>query len=226
MPLNIAIDGPVGAGKSTIAHEVARRLGILHLDTGAMYRAVGYAALNRGISVEDEGALGRLLEQVDISVAYLDGAQQTLVDGADVSGLIRSPEVGMAASAVSRWPQVRRQMVALQRRLAEQSPMVLDGRDIGTNVLPCANIKIFLTAAPEERARRRHEELVSKGIESSYQQVLSDLIQRDSQDSTRPVDPLRPAEDAVMLDSTFLTAEQVVDRILQIVEERHASKNA
>ena len=221
MPLNIAIDGPVGAGKSSIAREVARRLNILHLDTGAMYRAVGYAALERNISPEDEKALEDLCGRVSVQVRYRDGKQQTLVDGSDVSHLIRTPEVGMAASTVSRFQAVRRYMVALQRLLAKDTPMVVDGRDIGTNVLPHAGVKIFLTASPEERARRRHLELMASGGKDTYEQVLNDLLKRDLQDTTRPIDPLRPAEDAITLDSTHLDMEQVVERILGIVEARN-----
>ncbi len=221
MPLNIAIDGPVGAGKSSIAREVARRLNILHLDTGAMYRAVGYSALARHISPEDEKALEELCGQIDIAVKYVDGRQQTLVNGSDVSGLIRTPEVGMAASAVSRFGVVRRYMVSLQRALAKGTAMVVDGRDIGTNVLPDAGIKIFLTASPQERARRRYLELQEAGCKDTYEDVLKDLHKRDLQDSTRPIDPLRPAEDALMLDSTGLDKDQVVERILGIVEARY-----
>lgn len=223
MPMNIAIDGPVGAGKSSVAREVARRLNILHLDTGAMYRAMGVAALRRGILPTDEQAVSRLCETVQITVKYHDGKQQTLVDGVDVSGIIRTPEAGMAASAVSRFAQVRRHMVALQRVLAGETDMVVDGRDIGTNVLKGAGVKIFLTASPEERARRRHLELLAAGGKDTYEQVLKDLRQRDLQDSSRPIDPLRPAEDAVILDSTDLVPEQVTGRILEIVEERYGT---
>ncbi len=221
MSLNIAIDGPVGAGKSSIAREVARRLNILHLDTGAMYRALGYAALAQKISPEDENALDGLCARVSIVVRFLDGRQQTLVDGMDVSHLIRTPAVGMAASTVSRFKAVRSHMVALQRALARETSMVVDGRDIGTNVLPDANVKIFLTAAPEERARRRYLELKEAGGKDTFEAVLSDLLKRDLQDSTRPIDPLRPAEDAVMLDSTHLNMDQVVKEILGIVEARY-----
>ena len=221
MPLNIAIDGPVGAGKSSIAREVARRLNILHLDTGAMYRAVGYTALMRNLSPEDEKALEDLCGQLTIEVLYRIGRQQTLVDGSDVSHLIRTPEVGMAASTVSRWGAVRRHMVGLQRALAKDTSMVVDGRDIGTNVLPDAGVKIFLTATPEERARRRYLELQAAGVKDTYEEVLKDLHRRDLQDTTRPIDPLRPAEDAVLLDSTHLDMDQVVDRILAIVEARY-----
>jgi cytidylate kinase len=222
--MNIAIDGPVGAGKSSIAREVARRLNILHLDTGAMYRAVGYSALVRKISPEDENALNDLCRSVSIGVRYFDGRQQTLVDGLDVSHLIRTPDVGMAASAVSRFKAVRSHMVALQRTLARETSMVVDGRDIGTNVLPDALVKIFLTAAPEERARRRFLELQEAGGKDSYETVLNDLLKRDLQDTTRPLDPLRPAEDAVTLDSTHLNMDQVVKKILDIVEARYGKE--
>lgn len=224
MPLNIAIDGPVGAGKSSIAREVARRLNILHLDTGAMYRAMGCAALARGVSPEDEQEVSLLCDTVHIAVRYLDGKQQTLVDGRDVSGLIRTPEAGMAASAVSRFAKVRSRMVALQRALAAETDMVVDGRDIGTNVLKDAGVKIFLTASPEERAHRRHLELLEAGGKDTYEQVLKDLIARDRQDTSRPIDPLQPAQDAVVLDSTELTQGEVTERILRIVEERYGSK--
>lgn len=226
MPLTIAIDGPVGAGKSTIAREVASRLGILHLDTGAMYRAVGFAALKRHISPEDEETLDLMCREIHITVRYRSGTQETLVDGEDVSGFIRTPEVGMAASNVSKWGKVRHHMVALQRKLAAEQPMVVDGRDIGTNVLTNAPVKIFLTATPEERARRRHEELMEKGAADTYQEVLEALIKRDHQDSTRSVDPLRPADDAVILDTTGLNKDQVVERILKIVEERYGKAQA
>jgi cytidylate kinase len=221
MPLNIAIDGPVGAGKSSIAREVARRLNILHLDTGAMYRAVGYAALTQEMPLEDENALENLCGRITIEVRYLDGRQQTLIDGMDISHLIRTPEVGMAASTVSRFRAVRSHMIALQRALARETSMVVDGRDIGTNVLPDAGVKIFLTAAPEERARRRYLEFQEAGGKDSYETVLNDLLKRDLQDTTRPIDPLRPAEDAMMLDSTHLNMDQVVKRILDIVEARY-----
>ena len=221
MPLNIAIDGPVGAGKSSIAREVARRLRILHLDTGAMYRAVGYSALSKHISPENEKALEELCGQMDIAVKYVDGRQQTLLNGSDVSHLIRTPEVGMAASAVSRFGIVRKYMVSLQRSLAKETSMVVDGRDIGTNVLPDAGVKIFLTATPEERAHRRYLELIEAGCKDTYEDVLKDLRRRDLQDSTRPIDPLRPAEDAMILDSTGLDKEQVVERILGVVEAHY-----
>jgi len=220
MVLNIAMDGPVGAGKSTIADAVASRLGILHLDTGAMYRAIGLTALRRGVPLTDEAALTALCREVSIDVAYGEQGQITLVDGEDVSSLIRTEEVSMAASAISKVAGVRSAMVALQRKLAAQTDMLLDGRDICTRVLPQAKVKIYLTAAPEERARRRWEQLRERGEEVPFQQVLEDLKQRDAQDMGRKVDPLRPAEDAVIVDTTGLTFEASIEKILQVIKER------
>lgn len=220
MVLNIAMDGPVGAGKSTIADEVASRLGILHLDTGAMYRAIGLTAIRRGVPFTDEAALTALCEEVSMDVAYGEKGQITLVDGEDVSSLIRTEEVSMAASAISKVAGVRSAMVALQRKLAAQTDMLLDGRDICTRVLPDAKVKIYLTAAPEERARRRWEQLRERGEEVPFQQVLDDLKQRDAQDMGREVDPLRPAEDAVIVDTTGLAFEESIEKILQVIKER------
>ena len=220
MCLNIAIDGPVGAGKSSIADEAARRLGILHLDTGAMYRALGLTALRKGVSTEDEAAVTNLCRHLNIAVSHEKDGQHTFVDGEDVTGLIRTPEVSMAASSVSRYTDVRKEMVRLQQKLAAETDMLVDGRDICTTVLPNATAKIFLTASPEERARRRWLEMQAKGQTETYEQVLEELKKRDEQDMNRPVEPLRQAEDAVLLDSTHLSFEQVVDRVLEIVEEK------
>lgn len=221
MILNIAMDGPVGAGKSSIATEAARRLGILHLDTGAMYRALGLTAIERGVSLEDEAAVTALAKQVDIGVAHTVRGQQTLVDGRDVTGLIRTPEVSMAASAVGKYAGVRREMVALQQRLAATTPMLVDGRDICLRVLPDAPVKIYLTASAEARARRRWLEQVQKGNNQPFEQVLADVIARDEQDMNRAVDPLRPTEDAVILDTTELDFEQTVQAVLAIVKEKY-----
>ena len=222
MPLNLAIDGPVGAGKSTVASEVARRLGILHLDTGAMYRAIGLTALRRGIDLQDENSVTALCDSIDLSVRYSENGQRTIVDGEDVSGLIRTPDVSMAASTVSRYAGARKAMVSLQQKLAAQTDMLLDGRDIGTRVLPEATAKIFLTASAEERAKRRFLELQAKGMPDTYEQVLDELKRRDEQDMNRAVDPLRCAEDAVLLDTTEMDFAQVVEAILKIVEEKRA----
>ena len=220
MRLNIAIDGPVGAGKSTVADAVAERLGILHLDTGAMYRALGLTALRRGIDTQDERAVVELCLGLDISVRHEADGQHTFVEGEDVTGLIRTQEVSMAASTVSRYAEVRRAMVKVQQKLAAETDMLLDGRDICTTVLPNATAKIYLTAAAEERARRRWLELKKKGMPEPYEEVLQAVRDRDNQDMNRQVEPLRQAEDAVLVDSSELTFDQVVDTILGIVEEK------
>lgn len=218
MPINIAIDGPVGAGKSSIADQVAGRLNILHLDTGAMYRAFGLYALRSGADLADEEALSALAESVDVQVKYVSGAQRTLLFGEDVSELIRTGEVSAAASAVSRWPAVRRRMVRAQQEMARTADMLIDGRDIGTVVLKDSPCKIFLTAAPEERARRRYLQQLEKGDKTPYEQVLRELNARDEQDMNRKTDPLRRAEDAVLVDSTDMTPEETVEAIVRLVE--------
>lgn len=221
--LSIAIDGPVGAGKSTIADEVCRRLGILHLDTGAMYRAVGLAVTGAGVDPQDEAAVTALCERggAHVDVRYENGAQVTLVNGKDVTGLIRSQEAGTAASIVSRYPAVRRMLVRRQQELANRQPMLLDGRDIGTVVLPNASVKIYLTASPEARAERRMKQLLEKGEQADFSAILAEVNARDHQDMTREVDPLRQAEDAVLVDSSDLDFEQTVQAILRLVEAAH-----
>jgi len=219
MPMNIAIDGPVGAGKSSIADQVAERLNILHLDTGAMYRTFGLFALRSGVDMTSEEELSALVEKVQVQVRYENGAQRTLLFDEDVTDLIRSGEVSAAASAVSKWPAVRKRMVRAQQELAAQADMLIDGRDIGTVVLKDSPCKIFLTASAEERARRRYEQNVAKGDMTPYEQVLSELNARDLQDMTRKTDPLRQAEDAVLVDSTDMSIGEVVDAIVKIVED-------
>lgn len=220
--LNIAIDGPVGAGKSTIADEVASRLGILHLDTGAMYRAVGLAVLQQGIDLQNEKAVTALCERSLVDVRYENGAQVTLLDGQDVTGMIRSQEVGTAASAVSRYVGVRRLLVQRQQELAQTQPMLLDGRDIGTVVLPNAPVKIYLTATPEARAMRRLKQLQEKGETADFADVLAEVNARDEQDMNRAVDPLRKADDAIVVDSSDLTFEETVQAILRLTEAANA----
>ena len=219
MPMNIAIDGPVGAGKSSIADQVAQRLNILHLDTGAMYRAFGLYALRSGTDLASEAALSALAEDVDVQVKYENGAQRTLLFGEDVSELIRTGEVSAAASAVSKWPAVRRRMVRAQQEMARTADMLIDGRDIGTVVLKDSPCKIFLTAAAEDRARRRYLQQMEKGDTTPYEQVLRELNARDEQDMNRKTDPLRQAEDAVLVDSTNMTQEETVEAIVRIVED-------
>ena len=218
-PLNIAIDGPVGAGKSTVSDEVARRLGILHLDTGAMYRAVGLYMLRRGVPVRDRGRVADALPGVDISVRYEDGAQRTLLNGEDVTGLIRTPEVSDAASAVSQHPEVRARLVAAQQALARTMPMLVDGRDIGTVVLRDAPVKVYLTASAEARARRRLDQYAAEGRHYPFEEVLKAVNDRDWDDMHREADPLRQADDAVVVDSSDLSFEETVERILALVAQ-------
>jgi cytidylate kinase len=220
-PLQIAIDGPSGAGKSTVARAVAARLSIAYLDTGAMYRAVGLKALRLGIPTQDERAVGEMAAGTDVSVrCERDGRQTVLLDGEDVGALIRTPEVSMAASDVSKWPAVRARLVALQQEIAGKSPVVMDGRDIGTHVLPGAPYKFFLTASAEARALRRQLELRQKGIEKAREECLRDIESRDLQDSTRAASPLTVAPGAEVLDTTDMTAEQAAEHIIGKVGHR------
>ena len=219
MPINIALDGPAGAGKTSVADEVARALGILHLDTGAMYRAMGLKALREGLPRKDEAAIAALCERTEIDVQVSPEGQRTYLDGEDVSQAVRAPEVGQAASDVSAIPAVRRHMVALQQDYAQRLDLIMDGRDIGTHVLPEAKVKLFLTADPKERARRRHLELAAKGVSISYERVLEELLARDSQDENRAISPLRQAEGAIRIDSTNLSPVEVAEIILRHVRE-------
>ncbi len=219
-PITIAIDGPVGAGKSCIAALVAKRLGILYLDTGAMYRAVGLYMLRNGVDPHDAINVAKRAPLVHVDVRYEDGEQRVLLGGEDVSEAIRNNEVSMAASAVSAVAVVRHLMVSRQQEIARARSLVMDGRDIGTCVLPEATLKVYLTADAEERARRRCQQLAQKGVDVPLEQVLSELKARDHADMTRVVSPLRQADDAVLIDSTSLTIEQVVDRILALLDEK------
>jgi cytidylate kinase len=219
MPINIAMDGPVGAGKSTIADCVARSLGILHLDTGAMYRAVGVTALKRGIDPADREKVTEMCRNISLDVSYESDGQHTFVDGEDVTGILRTEEASMAASKVATYPGVRAEMVEAQQRMAKSHDMLVDGRDIGTRVLADAPVKIFLTASPEVRARRRFLQLQEKVIHEDYEKVLDDLIKRDKQDMSRETDPLKKAEDAVEVDTSEMTFQESVDEILRIIRE-------
>ena len=219
MPINIAMDGPVGAGKATIADCVARSLGILHLDTGAMYRAVGVTALKRGIDPADREKVTEMCRNISLDVSYESDGQHTFVDGEDVTGILRTEEASMAASKVATYPGVRAEMVEAQQRMAKSHDMLVDGRDIGTRVLADAPVKIFLTASPEVRARRRFLQLQEKGIHEDYEKVLDDLIKRDKQDMSRETDPLKKAEDAVEVDTSEMTFQESVDEILRIIRE-------
>ena len=214
-PFSIAIDGPAGAGKSTVAKAVATELNAMYLDTGAMYRAFGLYMLRRG-AIKDKSAIIAAVDDVDITVEFIDGAQHIFLGGEDVSDAIREPEVSMAASEVSTVPEVRERMVALQRKIAEGHDVIMDGRDIGTKVLPNATLKIYLTASVEERARRRCLELEQKGIPEPYEKVLEEMKARDYQDTHRAASPLRPADDAVTVDTTNLSFEESVREIKRL----------
>ncbi len=216
----IAIDGPAGAGKSTIAKLAAGELGIIYVDTGAMYRAIGLACIRQGINPgEDIQQVEKLLPSINVEIAHSDGGQSVFLNGEDVSVEIRLPEVSVAASDVSKIPAVREKLLELQRCLAEKTDVIMDGRDIGTVVLPNAQLKIFLTASVEERAMRRFRELMEKGIECDFDSVKSDMEYRDKNDSERKIAPLRPAEDSIVVDTTGKTLDESVDWIMQIIKE-------
>lgn len=217
---SIAIDGPGGAGKSTLSRAIAKNLGFVYVDTGALYRAVGLYLLRRGVSAEETEKVREELKSLSVDLRFTDGEQRVLLNGEDVSELIRTPEVSMMASAASALPDVRKFLFEQQRALAREHNVVMDGRDIGTVVLPDAQVKLFLTASPEDRARRRYEELLSRGAAVGYEEVLADLKQRDENDSSRAVAPLKPAEDALIVDTTGNTLEQSLELLLKIVKER------
>jgi len=216
----IAVDGPVGAGKSTLARLVAKKLNIVYVDTGAMYRAVGLHMLRNGVDLADRTGVVALLPEVELDVKIVDGVQQIFLNGEDVSGLIRTPEISMAASNVSKIAEVREKLVDLQRKLAERVSVIMDGRDIGTVVLPNASTKIYLTASIAVRATRRYKELIAKGQDVSYEDVKADIIKRDDNDMNRDVSPLRPADDSVTLDTSDMTLDEAVDAIIEIASEK------
>lgn len=216
--LHIAIDGPAGAGKSSVAREIATRLGIAYLDTGAMYRVVAYKALSHGLSIKDEEQVTALAGKIKITFGCGENPA-VYCDGKDVTTEIRSPEVGRAVSFIASYPGVRECLVNLQRQEAAKGSVVMDGRDIGTYVLPQAEVKIFLTASPAERAQRRHQENIMAGKESNYEEVLADIKKRDLMDTERKHAPLKPAPDAIILDTTDLSQQEVVETIIKIVRE-------
>lgn len=218
--ISIAIDGPAGAGKSTIARRVAEKLGFIYVDTGALYRTVGLAMSRAGTDLDDPQMVDELLRNIRVELVFKDGEQRVLLDGEDVSEEIRTPEASMMASRCSALPAVRAYLLDLQRNMAKTHSVVMDGRDIGTVVLPDANVKIFLTASVEVRAKRRYTELVAKGQDVTYNQVLDEMGKRDYNDSNRTVAPLRQAEDAVLLLTDSLDLEEAVAAVLKIIEER------
>lgn len=220
MTTNIAIDGPAGAGKSTIAKRVAHELSFIYVDTGAMYRAMALYLIRQNISPQDPAGIEKACEQADITIVYEDGEQQVLLNGENVTSLLRTEEVGNMASASSPNPKVRRKLTALQQKLARETDVVMDGRDIGTQVLPDAKVKIYLTASVHTRALRRYQELQEKGSAVSLEEIENDIQKRDEQDENRENSPLRQAEDAVLVDSSEMTIDQVAQKILSIYRER------
>ena len=221
MSIAIAIDGPAGAGKSSLSKEVAKELSFIYVDTGALYRTIGLATSRKGISKDDKDGIVSLLDEIEVKLAFNDeGTQIVLLNGEDVSGFIRTPQASMYASAVSAIPEVRAFLLDLQRNMAKNDNVIMDGRDIGTVVLPDAKIKIFLTASAEKRAMRRYKENIEKGIEVSYEEVLKDVNERDYNDSHRAIAPLKPADDSVIVDTSDYDFEGSKNLLLKVIRER------
>ncbi len=217
--INIAIDGPAGAGKSTIARRTAANLGYIYVDTGALYRAVGVSVLRRGLDTTDAKAVAQVLNEIKIELKFVDGVQHVFLNGEDVSTDIRLPEASMAASNVSAIPAVRAFLFDLQKSIAANSNCIMDGRDIGTVVLPDAQLKVFLTASAEVRAKRRYDELVVKGTPVEFNELLEEIKLRDHNDSTRAIAPLKQADDAVLVDSSDMTIDEVCETLEKLVRE-------
>ena len=221
MNIAIAIDGPAGAGKSTIAKLAAKQLSFIYVDTGALYRAIGLCAQRNNIGSKDAEKILEMLKDIKVELAFNDKNEQiVLLNGEDVSSLIRTPEISMYASDVSAIPEVRAFLLDLQRNMAKTNNIIMDGRDIGTVVLPDAKVKIFLTASAEVRAKRRYYELIEKGMDVKFEDVLSDVVTRDYNDSHRETAPLKPAEDSVIVDTSDLNLEQSVEKLISIMKER------
>ena len=225
MSINIAIDGPAGAGKSTIAKAAAKKFGYIYVDTGALYRAVAYYVLSQGKDTKNAEAVEMLLRDIVPELKHIGGEQRVFLNGEDVSDKIRTPEVSMGASAVSAIPRVRDFLFNLQKKIAAENNVIMDGRDIGTVVLPNADVKIYLTASAEERARRRHKELAEKGEQVSFEEVLADVNKRDYNDMHREIAPLKQAEDAVLCDTTNVDLQGAIDMLIGIINERLFTKN-
>ena len=220
--ISVAIDGPAGAGKSSVAKAVSAKLGYIYVDTGALYRAVGLYMTGKGIDTKSAEAVSKMIEKdnIDINIAFSDGVQHVILNGEDVNGMIRTPEISMAASNVSAVPAVRQFLFDLQRDLAKKNNVIMDGRDIGTVVLPNAQVKVFLTASAEERANRRCKELRGKGMEVNFDKILADIKIRDEQDMNRPIAPLKAADDATVIDSSDMPFEEVVDTLVCVINEK------
>ena len=217
--LRIAIDGPGGAGKSSLAKAVAKKLEIIYVDTGALYRTIGYYMVNHGIEPTDAEAVAKELGKFTLELTYENGEQVILLDGENVKDAIRTPQMSMAASNVSAIKEVRDFLLNTQRDIAKKHSVIMDGRDIGTVILPNAEVKIFLTASPEARAKRRYEELKARGKEVSYEQVYTEMVERDKNDSTREIAPCVPADDAIILDNSDMSAEQTVEAVVNIIKK-------
>lgn len=216
--INVAIDGPAGAGKSTVAKAAAKELGFIYVDTGALYRTVALSAQRKGI-LDDNEKIIEMLGSIKVELGYDDGVQKVYLNGEDVSALIRTPEISMGASNVSAIPKVREFLLELQRDIARKNNVIMDGRDIATVVLPNADVKIFLFASPECRAQRRYKELIEKGEDVKYEDVLADVNQRDYQDSHREIAPLKPSEESIMCDTSELNLEESIQAVINIVKE-------
>ncbi len=215
--IRVALDGPGGAGKSTVAKIIASKMGYVYVDTGALYRTVGLYAAENGVAKEDERGIIALLDTVDVRLTYENGEQHVLLNGEDVGGKIRTPEISMYASAVSKLPEVRAFLLDLQKKIAAGGGVIMDGRDIGTVIMPDAEVKVFLTATPEERARRRLKELLEKGEKVTFEEVLTDMQLRDKNDSERETAPLKPADDAVIFVNDGYDAEGSADYIIHLI---------
>ena len=220
MSFNIAIDGPAGAGKSTIAKQLAKKLGYIYVDTGAMYRAISLYLIRKNIAADDVDGIKSVLDDINIKLEYDNDTQVVMLNGENVNGLIRTEEVGAMTSASSKNACVREKLVELQRAIAAEKDVIMDGRDIGTCVLPNANLKIYLTASSKTRAERRWKEYQEKGIECDINKIEEDIIARDNQDMTREVSPLKQADDAVLVDSSNMTIDEVIDNIYNLANER------
>ncbi len=217
--MNIAIDGPAGAGKSTIAKKIAKELGYIYVDTGAMYRAMALFFIRNGMSADDSVRISEKCDDADITIEYRDGEQVVLLNGEDVTGMLRTEEVGNMASATSVNGDVRRKLVELQQKLAATSDVVMDGRDIGTVVLPNAEVKIYLTASSKVRAKRRYDELVTKGETPDIEKIEADIIERDERDMNREISPLRQADDATLIDSSYMSIDEVVAAVKELIPQ-------
>ena len=218
--ISVAIDGPSGAGKSSISKTVAKKFGFIHVDTGALYRALAYTAIKNGVNLGDEISLENLLKTTNVKIKHIDGVQSVFVNDENVTEKIRTEEVSMGASNISKIPIIRDFLLGLQRNIASENNVVMDGRDIGTVVLPNADVKIFLTASPEKRAERRYKELLEKDEKIEYNDIIKDIIKRDYQDEHREIAPLKPAEDSVLIDTSELTFDESVQKITEVIEAK------